>query len=59
MGMLANAYAALTIEALAATIDFHLLHSRQADTRSERLWHLIAIEVALTEFEARVWGEVA
>lgn len=59
MGMLARAYAALTTEALAATIDFHLLHSRYAETRSERLWHLFAIEVALTEFEARVWGEAA
>ena len=42
MGMLARAYASLSTEALAATIDLHLLHSRQAETRSERLWHLIA-----------------
>lgn len=34
MGILAHACAALTTEALAATIDFHLLHSRQAETRS-------------------------
>ena len=59
MGMLARAYAGLRTEALAATIDFHLLHSRQAETKSERLWHLVAIEVALAEFEARVWGEAA
>ena len=59
MGILEQAYALLTTEALASTIDFHLLHSRQAETRSERLWHLVALEVALTVFERRAWGEAA
>lgn len=59
MGILQQAYAVLTTEALAATIDFHLLESRRAETRAERLWHLVAMEVALTEFEVRVWGEAA
>lgn len=59
MGMLEEAYAALTTEALAHVIDTHLFYSRRAETRGERLWHLVAIEIALVEFERRAWGEAA
>jgi len=56
MGILQQAYAALTTEALAAVIDDHLFFSSRAETRGERLWHLVGMELALTELERRAWG---
>lgn len=54
MGMLEEAYAVLTDEALTGAIDDHLFYAKRAVSKAERLWHLAAMEIALSELDRRI-----
>ena len=54
MGILEKAYAVLTDEALTGAIDDHLFYAKRAVSKAERLWHLAAMGIALSELERRV-----